>query len=358
MATQELQKEEIEVKRAITKKLEDEHDGDGDKPKMVVPTIVEGRKKRRWDNAVGAETPVVVVKPTSEWDRESDAPTPNTSSSWDATPSADASKPRSRWDETPDTMSVGTSRSSGWDQTPGSGVTPGGKKRSRWDETPLPGNETPGATPAGKFAMGLMTPSYLGSMTPEMTQRLRWEAEVDERNRAMGDDELDAILPTTGYRILEAPASYVPIRTPQRKLMSTPAAMGSTPGFFIGQTPSRDSYAIPPTPSESAMPFIKPEDYQYFGKLLDDIDEEDLPAEEMKERKVMKLLLKIKSGTPPQRKTALRQIADKAREFGAESLFNQILPLLMSPTLEDQERHLLVKVIDRILYKLGRCRSI
>ena len=30
----------------------------------------------------------------------------------------------------------------------------------------------------------------------------------------------------------------------------------------------------------------------------------------------------------------------------------QILPLLMSPTLEDQERHLLVKVIDRVLYKL------
>lgn len=45
-------------------------------------------------------------------------------------------------------------------------------------------------------------------------------------------------------------------------------------------------------------------------------------------------------------------ITDKAREFGADGLFNQILPLLMSPTLEDQERHLLVKVIDRILYKL------
>jgi len=52
------------------------------------------------------------------------------------------------------------------------------------------------------------------------------------------------------------------------------------------------------------------------------------------------------------RKAALRQITDKAREFGAGPLFNQILPLLMSPTLEDQERHLLVKVIDRILYKL------
>lgn len=66
--------------------------------------------------------------------------------------------------------------------------------------------------------------------------------------------------------------------------------------------------------------------------------------EEMKERKIMKLLLKVKNGTPPQRKSALRQLTDKARDFGAGPLFNQILPLLMSPTLEDQERHLLVKV--------------
>ena len=65
--------------------------------------------------------------------------------------------------------------------------------------------------------------------------------------------------------------------------------------------------------------------------------------EELKERKIMKLLLKVKNGTPPQRKAALRQLTDKARDFGAGPLFNQILPLLMSPTLEDQERHLLVK---------------
>ena len=60
----------------------------------------------------------------------------------------------------------------------------------------------------------------------------------------------------------------------------------------------------------------------------------------------------VKNGAPPQRKSALRQLTDKARELGAGPLFNQILPLLMSPTLEDQERHLLVKVIDRVLYKL------
>ncbi|KAG1788291.1 hypothetical protein EV424DRAFT_1550738 [Suillus variegatus] len=35
--------------------------------------------------------------------------------------------------------------------------------------------------------------------------------------------------------------------------------------------------------------------------------------------------------------------SDMAREFGASPLFDKILPLLMEHTLEDQERHLLVK---------------
>ena len=73
------------------------------------------------------------------------------------------------------------------------------------------------------------------------------------------------------------------------------------------------------------------------------VEDEELSVEEAKERKIMKMLLKVKNGTPPQRKSALRQLTDKARDFGAGPLFNQILPLLMAPTLEDQERHLLVK---------------
>ena len=47
----------------------------------------------------------------------------------------------------------------------------------------------------------------------------------------------------------------------------------------------------------------------------------------------MRLLIRIKNGTPPMRKAALRQITDKAREFGPDALFKQILPLLMSPSV-------------------------
>lgn len=143
------------------------------------------------------------------------------------------------------------------------------------------------------------------------------------------------------------------MRTPGRKLTATPTPLSSqTPTGFFMQVEDTQAKFMDNQPKGQNLPFMKPEDAQYFDKLLLDIDEENLSPEEQKERKIMKLLLKIKNGTPPMRKSALRQITDKAREFGAGPLFNQILPLLMSPTLEDQERHLLVKVIDRILYKL------
>lgn len=109
---------------------------------------------------------------------------------------------------------------------------------------------------------------------------------------------------------------------------------------------------LPASHEVEGLPEIKPEDYQYFASLLQDVDEDSMKPEELKERNILKMLLKIKNGTPPQRKQALRHLTDKARDLGAGPLFNQILPLLMSPTLEDQERHLLVKVIDRILFKL------
>eukprot|EP00611_Tribonema_gayanum_P021456 TRINITY_DN4133_c0_g1_i1.p1 TRINITY_DN4133_c0_g1~~TRINITY_DN4133_c0_g1_i1.p1 ORF type:complete len:984 (-),score=402.86 TRINITY_DN4133_c0_g1_i1:457-3408(-) len=224
-----------------------------------------------------------------------------------------------------------------------------------------PGGAMTGETPFGAMGMATPTPGAIAAaqaaaaqepMTPELAQRMRWEREVEERNRPMTDEELDALFPDAGYKILPAPATYVPIRTPSRLLLATPTPMGMTPGFKMAETPAREEYGIAATQSETGLPFIKPEDMQYFGKLMEAVDESELDPDQAKERRILTLLLKIKSGTPPQRKTALRQITDKARDLGAGPLFNQILPLLMSPTLEDQERHLLVKVIDRVLYKL------
>ncbi|KAJ3019952.1 Splicing factor 3B subunit 1 [Thoreauomyces humboldtii] len=301
-------------------------------------------RKRRWDQA-GEST-----EKKSEWE-EDDSTADSGKSRWDETPKETPAVParkRNRWDETP---VIDGPVTSAWDATPKAAdgsQTPGGTKRSRWDETPV-GQFA--ATPVGN--LGLMTPMQV-PMTPEAVNAQRWEKEIDYRNRYLSDDELDTMFPTEGYKILEPPLTYVPIRTPARKLMATPTPMAGQDGGFMMQEEDRhQSYDVPPEiPGVGGLQFFKPEDMQHFGKLLDKKDEMELSVEELKERKIMRLLLKIKNGTPPMRKTALRQITDKAREFGAGPLFNQILPLLMSPTLEDQERHLLVKVIDRILYKL------
>ena len=67
-------------------------------------------------------------------------------------------------------------------------------------------------------------------------------------------------------------------------------------------------YEIPGTPKDgpNAMPSIKPEDIGYFGALLNPEEDKDLSIEDQKNRKIMMLLLKIKNGTPPMRKSALR----------------------------------------------------
>ena len=328
------------------------------------PAEGERKRRNRWD--AGAEdegakrAKTEEATPSGEWE---DQPTAAA-----AAAGASGSGRRNRWDATP--ADVGAL----------AGATPR-RARSRWDATPADvgalagatpviaaGAATPlvmdgGATPGPGQLAGMMTPDVHSlaaaqaaaqgaPMTPEQYNALRWEREVEERNRPLTDEDLDAMLPSEGYKVLPQPESYVPIRTPARKLMATPAPYGSaTPGFYSMPDEDRGQrFDVPDMPE--GLPNMKPEDYQYFAPLLKDEAEDEMTIEEQKERKIMKLLLKVKNGTPPQRKSALRQLTDKAREFGAGPLFNQILPLLMSPTLEDQERHLLVKVIDRILYKL------
>ncbi|KAL5853399.1 hypothetical protein ACOSQ3_008517 [Xanthoceras sorbifolium] len=383
MRQQALEKEEEETLKAIAKKKKEEEE----------LAKAEGGPKRRnrWDQsqddggAAAAAPAAKKAKATSDWDLPDATPgigrwdaTPTPGRVSEATPSAGR---RNRWDETPT-----PGRLADADATPAGGVTPGAtpagmtwdatpkglatptpkRQRSRWDETPATmGSATPmaGATPAAAYTPGVTpvgaidvatpTPSAInlrGAITPEQYNLMRWEKDIEERNRPLTDEELDAMFPQEGYKILDPPPSYVPIRTPARKLLATPTPLG-TPLYQIPEENRGQQFDVPKE-APGGLPFMKPEDYQYFGALLNEEEEEDLSPDEQKERKIMKLLLKVKNGTPPQRKTALRQLTDKAREFGAGPLFNRILPLLMQPTLEDQERHLLVKVIDRVLYKL------
>jgi splicing factor 3B subunit 1 len=318
MALRELEKEEERIQKLISDKqaengdveyqatLKDEADKENVEAGSTV-TVAAGRKrKQRWDVASADETPA------AEQDEPSKAK-------------------RSRWDQTPAVPAPGEQAA---------------KRRSRWDQAPsAPGI---GATPVGQ--PGLATPAHPSAPG--------FGTDVSGRGGIWSDEELDMMLPSEGYQILDPPPGYEPVRNPARKLMSTPAPVASTGGYggFMMQEPESARTLGKQLPTEipgvGDLQFFKAEDMAYFGKLVDGADENALSVEDLKERKIMRLLLKVKNGTPPMRKTALRQLTDNARQFGAGALFNQILPLLMEKSLEDQERHLLVKVIDRVLYKL------
>ncbi|KAK8049462.1 hypothetical protein PG994_011192 [Apiospora phragmitis] len=302
MEQREIEREEERVRQAIQARRE----AGGTNGEEHQATLQDGNK----ENAEAGSTEVATTrKRKKRWDVSSTAVD-------EATPeAADGKAKRSRWDQAPALSAPG--------------ATDASKKRSRWDQAPS-------ATPVGNS--GLVTPmhpSQAGAATPS------FGTDIVGPNAAISDEELDALLPgeAEGYKVLEPPPGYAPTRAPH------PPSRCYAIALELRRIPKE-------IPGVGDLQFFKPEDMAYFGKLTDGSDENALSVEELKERKIMRLLLKVKNGTPPMRKTALRQLTDNARQFGAGPLFNQILPLLMEKTLEDQERHLLVKVIDRILYKL------
>ncbi len=317
MRQAELEREEARVKRILEQRQKDGFDGQdlagdesSEKPKEddggSTPKM---KRKRRWD--VGAP--------------EDEAASSTQTETATAEP---PKKRRSRWDETPSESASETGTEASTAATSLPDATP--VKRSRWDQVP---------TEAPQSASG-SAPLLM----------------MDPRNRFMTDEELDSMLPSEGYKIVPPPPDYAPARAHLSQLMATPA---QSEGFMMqDENAARAALAdmAPELPTDipgvGQLAFFKKEDQTFFKKILSEEDEGELTIDELKERKIMRLLLKIKNGTPPMRKTALRQITDRAREFGAGPLFDKILPLLMERTLEDQERHLLVKVIDRILYKL------
>ena len=326
LAVRELEKEEERVKRLIaeqqadgqnsfnehkaTLKIENDSDKENKDAGSAVAVSAGRKRKQRWDvSSESTQAPVEDSKATIK---------------------------KSRWDETP---------------APGGATVAATPRRSRWDQAP----SLAGATPIGQA--GLATPMHPSqSGLPNLPTT--FGTDISSRNAPLSDEELDMMLPSEGYKILDPPPGYEPIRTPARKLTSTPAPVASTAGYggFMMQEPEDPRAMGKQLPTEipgvGDLQFFKAEDMAYFGKLVDGSDDNQMSVEELKERKIMRLLLKVKNGTPPMRKTALRQLTDNARQFGAGPLFNQILPLLMEKSLEDQERHLLVKVIDRVLYKL------
>ncbi|KAM3127536.1 Splicing factor 3B subunit 1 [Paramecium bursaria] len=296
----------------------------------------------RWDSPARQDDPSNSVRKSSRWDQPGAQATPGRLGSVFETP-------------TPGHLAAGGGTPLNFRETP----TPGRSKAQWGGKTPFGGGNTPyggfgGATPNTPGNQRTPNTPGQGLMTSDKMIQYRLEKELEERNRYLTDEDLNAVLPgiKDGYEVLRPPDSYKPLKSSIRKLLGTRSVSESPIQYQIPESIRIEVSATPSHPTIGQLPAIKPEEYNLFMQLLQPVNEDDLTPEQVKERKIMALLLKIKNGTPQMRKSALRQITQSAREFGPDPLFRQILPLLMSPTLEDQERHLLVKVIDRILFKL------
>lgn len=320
--------EDTKKRKAVAAAAPSEAPGEEELPK---------KKKERWDTVSGAETPLLTeagaATPGTRWGAPTPAPT---ETAGPPTPSATPKPKKSRWD-----TGVGAA-------TPALAATP-----------LIMG--TPGMTPISFTGLPMetpLTPAAIAGLPPDQLLRLRIQTEMDQRLRPLTDEEINAAIPAEGYEIVDPPPDYVvPLRPAVPMAASlvgaTPLGGGATPMYSIPEISLAPKLQdLPGFAKELEEVTLKAEDYQVFSRLFTEVNEEELTSEEVKERKIAALLLKIKNGTPPVRRAALKEITQRAREFGPGPLFNQILPLMMQSTLEDQERHLLVKVIDRVLYRL------
>lgn len=57
-------------------------------------------------------------------------------------------------------------------------------------------------------------------MTPELATKVRWEREVDTKNTPWTLEDLDALLPSDGFQIVQPPAGYQVMATPSRRDMA------------------------------------------------------------------------------------------------------------------------------------------
>lgn len=288
-----------------------------EEPQQLVPDDSRPAKNR-WD-----QTPIIHNTSSEE--------TPSRSR-WDRTPAAATS---SRWDQTPVVASGLAQNSAAEANETSSGAETPRKSRSRWDETPMHPSVT--SSDSSTLTPAAMQQQHSQPLSAEVYNELKWERELDSRNKPWTEEDLDRILPAEGYKAIDPPENYQPIATPQ-KLTHTPAR-ASLDGFHMqdaGGAMSAASLLPLDMAPQGDLPYFKPEDIQYFGRLLEPKHESELTFEEAKERKLLQLLIRIKNGIPQMRRVSMRQLTVKARDFGAPMLFNHILPLLMSPTLEDQ----------------------
>ena len=305
------------------------------------------RKKYRWDDA-GTEAPPPEQPAQRHWDvgmtpRQEPTPSAVRRSRWDQGPTPLASSTPSRFDQPTPTLAR-------WDTTP-STTTPA------THETPLVPGSGGWATPTPLRGTG-ETPvqSHFAVEGVAASQRadpkaMRLAAELRKRNRHMTDEDIDAALPSEGYEVVAVPADYRPVQMHKQTDIGAPPEPEEERTI---QAADGRRYEIPEH-LEGALPDLQAEDVQHFEVVIryNKTADNDIPKEEQKYVLVMRNLLRIKNGDTSQRRIGMKHIIDRAKALGSELLFKHIFELWAAEILDGQQKHFMVKLIERILFVLG-----
>ncbi|KAK0530389.1 U2 snRNP component prp10 [Tilletia horrida] len=286
-------------------------DVDGEEPTELDLTPKLSRK-RRWDVADPAAGADPSKSPLGETQDKA-----SSSAAVDGATQPPPRKRRSRWDETPAAAVNGDAPSA-----EGGAVAETPKRSSRWDQTPVASTSTNGFASETPVAGAVVAAAGFGG------------------SRYMSDDDLDAILPAEGYKIVEPPPDYAPVRNPARKLLEKPVPLAGGGGFMMqdeAATRAQLEAVIPDLPTDipgvGQLAYFKPEDQQYFDKILkpeDDLNSE-LTVEELKERKILCLLLTfelldlLKALKRAIRRAAVNSFSHVAKAIGPQDVVQVLL---------------------------------
>lgn len=155
------------------------------------------------------------------------------------------------------------------------------------------------------------------------------------------DDFLDKIFPK-GFVKAPVPEGYT-------QIMSEASQVDL---YVMPDSRGMEAHLINDTLPEYEGITMRKEDVKHFSMLVSIKVEALTDADEKKRFQALDLIFRAKNGPPNIRKKAMRSLNSNAKRFGPAPLFGIILPLMLEPALDEADRHILTKLLGRLVYQL------
>lgn len=184
-------------------------------------------------------------------------------------------------------------------------------------------------------------------------QRTDANSKIDDTSSSMPVVPIAAGIPLTDEFLDKIiPQGYIKA-TPPEGYNSKITQKQQHDGYVMPSTSGLEAHLLNDTLPEYEGIAMRKEDVKHFLILVNaKPDSLDTPQDKLAFR-ALDLIFRAKNGPPNVRKKAMRSLNSHSRELGGPVLFGIILPLMLEPALDEADRHILTKMLGRIVYQLG-----